>query len=543
MSERRDGARDSGGLRFGVLCDQRHAWPWQRACVERLREIPDVELAALFLCTQQAGTSPEGHPWAAACRDAPLTVVTPQTEASEIEAGVDFVLSFARSQPDGLLRLPRLGVWCFHWGDPERAGYDRPAFWEIHDGEATVTAALLALAREPGRARVLHQGTLRTTPYSLRRTCERLFATIAGWPARVCREHLSGDALAGPEIAIGTVQRSRAHARARLRRRMLRGFLDTVAERLTDERWNVGVVDAPIERFLEEESVSEARWLPRGSPWRCHADPLASPGRAAILLETYDYRSGRGVISALGPEWDADRMPTVIAPPVHASYPYLVEYGGEIYCAPETSGLRTVTLYRADSFPDRWVPVVDLLQDFAAVDPTLFQHEGRWWLLCTNGDDEDQAKLFGFMASDLFGPWFPHPLNPLKCDVRSARPAGRPFVHSGSLYRPTQDCARTYGGAVTINRVTRLTPTAFAEEVVTRVAPDPAGPYPDGLHTLCADGGRTWIDGKRHFHSPWTLAPRLWRAGAERIGSAMGLRRPRTPDHEKPTPDLGLRAP
>jgi hypothetical protein len=90
----------------------------------------------------------------------------------------------------------------------------------------------------------------------------------------------------------------------------------------------------------------------------------------------------------------------------------------------------------------------------------------------------------------------------VKVDVRSARPAGTPFVVDGTLYRPAQDCSRTYGGRVTINRVLILTPLAFREEPFAFVDPDPEGPYPDGLHTLSQVGNVTLIDGKRTLFVP-----------------------------------------
>jgi hypothetical protein len=66
----------------------------------------------------------------------------------------------------------------------------------------------------------------------------------------------------------------------------------------------------------------------------------------------------------------------------------------------------------------------------------------------------------------------------------------------GKLCRPAQDCSRTYGGAVTINRVARLTPTEFAEAPVGRISPAADGRYGDGLHTICPVGRLTVIDGK-----------------------------------------------
>jgi hypothetical protein len=153
------------------------------------------------------------------------------------------------------------------------------------------------------------------------------------------------------------------------------------------------------------------------------------------------------------------------------------------------------------------------------VDATVFRHDGRWWLLGSVHDGADaNSRLDAWYADALRGPWTPHPLNPLKCDVRSSRSAGTPFTVDGCLYRPAQDCAHTYGGAVSINRIDELTPSRFVERTVTRIAPDPDGPYPAGLHTICAAGPRTIIDGKREDFSwlAWLAKLRWERASAAR---------------------------
>src|SRR5690606_15553483 len=138
--------------------------------------------------------------------------------------------------------------------------------------------------------------------------------------------------------------------------------------------------------------------------------------------------------------------------------------------------------------PKRWTLEATLIDDFSAVDPTLIRHGKHWWLFCSNQDDEPYGKLYGFFADALSGPWTGHPLNPLKCDPSCSRPAGTPFIFRGALYRPAQDCSRSYGGAVVINRVEVLSTTAFSEVPVARIAPDPASPYPHGVHTLSSLG-------------------------------------------------------
>jgi hypothetical protein len=104
-------------------------------------------------------------------------------------------------------------------------------------------------------------------------------------------------------------------------------------------------------------------------------------------------------------------------------------------------------------------------------------------------DDE----LHIFHADRLLGEWRPHPLNPVKSDVRCARPAGQFFRRNGALYRPAQICAPLYGSGMSINRVVRLTPHDYAERQVERILPS----RKDGLlgvHTLNRAGDLTVVD-------------------------------------------------
>jgi hypothetical protein len=65
--------------------------------------------------------------------------------------------------------------------------------------------------------------------------------------------------------------------------------------------------------------------------------------------------------------------------------------------------------------------------------------------------------------------------------------------------RPAQDCTKTYGGAVVVNRIVTLSETQYEEVPVRRI--EPIAPYRQGLHTLCPAGPYTLIDGKRwRFH-------------------------------------------
>jgi hypothetical protein len=183
-------------------------------------------------------------------------------------------------------------------------------------------------------------------------------------------------------------------------------------------------------------------------------------------------------------------------------------------------------------FPSRWSKVATIVERFDGVDPTVFRHEGRWWLTCTQKGREEEVSLWVWHAPELLGPWPAHARNPVKIDVRGARPGGVPFVHDGVLYRPSQDCSKTYGWRIVIQRVRSLTPSDFVEEPAAVMEASAGSPYPLGPHTMTSVGDVVLIDGYRTvfvwaaFLSvlgiwPRALANRLRRRGRSRDAPAV----------------------
>jgi hypothetical protein len=132
-------------------------------------------------------------------------------------------------------------------------------------------------------------------------------------------------------------------------------------------------------------------------------------------------------------------------------------------------------------------------------DPTVFQHEGRWWMFVNEAETEGAStwdELFVYHSdSPLSGHWIPHRRNPVVSDTRSARPAGRLFERDGRLYRPSQDCSGHYGYGLNICEVTALTEREYSERVVTRVQPT-WDKRVISTHTLNHAGGLTVADGQ-----------------------------------------------
>ncbi|HZR69073.1 MAG TPA: hypothetical protein VFB01_08445 [Burkholderiales bacterium] len=235
-------------------------------------------------------------------------------------------------------------------------------------------------------------------------------------------------------------------------------------------------------------------------PGRFYADPcvIEHEGEDHVFFEEWRPDLARGVISWMRRDGDRFTPPEpVLERPYHLSYPFVFRAGGDIFMVPETGHANRIEMYRAVEFPQRWEPAQILVDGIAAADATVLEADGGWWMFAVVGEAGVPKcdQLWIFHADAVGGPWRPHVRNPVKIDVRSARPAGSLFRRGGKLIRPTQDCSATYGGALTLCEVTRLTRRDYAEVEVETLLP---GWLPSnlGFHTVSSSRGLEVIDGK-----------------------------------------------
>jgi len=304
---------------------------------------------------------------------------------------------------------------------------------------------------------------------------------------------------------------------------------------LTAREWNVGLVGVTLEDLITaaengDSAISDAgvSWLKK--PWfvRSRADPflLKHEGRLFLFYEELLGFSKRGRLCVTQvPEkgGGARSSRAMLRLPCHASYPYVFEHAGGLYCIPETADCQEVALYRSEHPFGPWRKQCTLLSGEPLLDCSIIGFSERWWLFCSIRESEVNAyypDLLIFHASDIEGPWKPHALRPAKTDSHSARPAGRPFVVDGTLYRPGQDCLPRYGGRVAINRVLVLSPEEFEEETCCFLQPDSSGQYRKGLHTVTQAGGIVAIDGLRTYLTlnPYKVVSGLFGIRARKLG-------------------------
>jgi hypothetical protein len=213
----------------------------------------------------------------------------------------------------------------------------------------------------------------------------------------------------------------------------------------------------------------------------------------------YSTHLGRIVCLILDEEMNILSNQVVLEKPYHLSYPFLFEHEGQLYMIPETGENNGIELYRCTHFPDQWEFSKTLISNVYAVDATLLKTEDMWWLFANikeeGGSSWDTLHLY-YADHPLSDQWTPHPLNPIVKDIHSARPAGRIFLHSGNLIRPSQDCSARYGYAINFNRIVTLTETDYAE-ICEQTFKPPDKSRVLATHTYNDVAGLTVIDAKQ----------------------------------------------
>lgn len=456
-----------------------------------------------------------------------------------IDYDLDVVLQFGADAPlASIAALTRFGLWS-HLGDCTGG----TGYLEVLTGSPVTQSALEVTAPTGGEARAIYRSFASTSALSGWKNRRELYWKTSAFVARKLRELAEVGAMAvagenGSAMAVagesgGAMAVAGENGSAVAERRVagadnlrMLGYLPRLAARYAStqvamrtsfDQWFIAyrfaagqpdnVPDTRLREFVRLTPPKDRMWA---DPF-----PMIRDGRHYVFLEELTFARNKGHISVM--EFDRRGRPArpvmVLETENHLSYPFVLSWKGETFMIPESAragdspadtGSRSVPVFRASRFPFEWVQDSVMLEGLEVFDPTVVEIDGRWWLFCTQAEPGASTwdELHLFHGPSPFGPWTPHRRNPVKSDVRSARPAGRPYFHAGAWYRPAQNCSVRYGYGISINRIERLTPAEYREVEVTSMLPDWA-PGLIGTHTLNAAGQLTVTDGRRR-RSRWS---------------------------------------
>ena len=469
--------------------------PWQRDAIDAMRTVAGIDVHVVFV---------EGS--------LPPTYVEGRVSLD----GFDVVIDFARTSHP---YATRIGTWSFQFGCDNDAAF--PFAREFASGDRTIDVQLVE--RSGDAVSVLRTARLPASPW-YPSTVRKALAEAARWPAELVAALRDGATLPRtPLVAHGRSAGAGRVSIASFAVAALKRLVGSLARELvTDHVWNVGLASGGSSALLRDEPL-QIKWLDASTSHAWIADPFVVErnGIRAVFVEQYDERRRKGHIAALVVHGDMRTIAShrAIELKTHLSYPFPLEVDGQLYLLPESAETGRVRRYRCSRFPDVWEPDETVIADIDALDTTFVQHGDLWWAFFTRASRGHDVALHAMYGPTALGPWTAHPLNPIVLDVSCARPAGPFFEVDGVLYRPAQDCSKTYGGAIAIARIDELSPRAFRETIVRRIAPS-ASPYLDGIHTVSFLTDTIAVDGKRTVRS-FTNVPRNAIGIARRVTSAL----------------------
>ncbi len=373
-----------------------------------------------------------------------------------------------------ILKSTRFGIISPHHADNRINRGGPPAFWEVYKKLDSTGFTIQQLTEEPGGGNVLFRGRLPTKGYWLLNQAA-LYAKANFYLKKVLSDIAETKQLSVRRDSYPYFSPISQSPDARvLFFYYLTLILKSVNERLNNrvwkryERWGVAFSHCDWRDLVMWRAVKI-----RNPPNHFLADPfVVSYGNANYcFVEDLDYSIGRGYISVYKLlESTAERIGEVIVEPFHMSYPYIFQYESKYYMCPETCESREIRLYECVEFPLKWQLKKILMTNVSAVDTTIFEKDGIWWLL-TNidsinvGDHCSELSIF-YADHPLTDQWTPHPKNPIFVDSLKARNGGILFEED-LIYRVSQRQGfNQYGKGFGINWITDLSKTDYKEEAL-----------------------------------------------------------------------------
>lgn len=269
-----------------------------------------------------------------------------------------------------------------------------------------------------------------------------------------------------------------------------------IIEKLKMGVWNVGIIEKSAESILQGEEYS-IRWVKHRYKDRFFADPFLwkmDEKNYFILAEEYKFIDRKGRIVLLQVDKNSFKLirkKVIIDEQTHLSYP--IVYKGEII--PESYKSGTLSAYRVS---DNKL-IKSCVYKGQLIDGTFLDYDGKEWIFATTKEEEldAQSKLSIFYKKD--GRYIPISSNPVKNDIKTARPGGNFFELNGVLYRPAQNCEHFYGESIKIMQVDKLSVCEYKEHEILEIS-DPSREY-KGMHTFNDYKNFVIVDGYKDIYS------------------------------------------
>ena len=399
-----------------------------------------------------------------------------------------------------ILTSTRYGIISFHHADNKTNRGGPPGFWEVFNKEDTTGFTIQQLTEELDGGNVLYQGYFDTKFHYLLNQAN-LFHKANFYMKKILSDLATTKKLNKKLDSFPYFNQLYKRPSLLVQCIYLYNLVILLSSKVIQKilfrksRWGVAF------KFINWRNLVMSKAIKIENP-KNHflADPfvITKSNKTYCFVEDFDCVLSRGCISLYElNETKATRCGEIISEPFHMSYPYVFEYQSKFYMVPETCQNKDIRLYEAEEFPHKWRFLKTIFKDIDAVDTTIFEKEGLWWLF-TNIDPvksgNHNSELFIFYSENpLSDKWTPHPKNPIICNPLTARMGGIIFDNKFTYRVSQKQSFNKYGYALNINKIVQLSTTDYLEELEFTIKPNFFN-YLDGTHHIHGNSNVTVFD-------------------------------------------------
>lgn len=260
-------------------------------------------------------------------------------------------------------------------------------------------------------------------------------------------------------------------------------------EKLYFKHWVLGLCRGDIGEIIRTKAFKQnIQWLSINSTDHHNADPFLTRlkgGSMRIFFEDLALIEQYGKIFSitLDEKLKMESPKLLLDTKSHLSYPFIITEAGRTLVFPEASKSGRLSCYEYDEEKESLTFLQDII-DLPLLDSTILNYNDKYWLFGTINGNDSHNKLYIFYSDSILGPYLSHPANPVKNSLSSSRPAGSFIVVDNIIYRPSQNCEKSYGGSITINKVIRLDEAGFMEEPYMQISIDDKNLQMHNIHTI-----------------------------------------------------------
>jgi hypothetical protein len=398
-----------------------------------------------------------------------------------------------------ILKSSKLGILSFHHGDNRWNRGGPPAFWELYFKKPSTGFVIQILNEKLDGGDVCFRGNTMTNTlfwqinyYNIKNESysymlSQILKIKDGIPLKLEDSEVFDNKL----YLIPKFHQTLKYQFMLIKNLVNKVFNSIIGEK---DKWSVHYVKGNYDKVSMRKATKIKN--PKG---RFFADPfiVSYNNKDIIFLEDYSYKEKKAVISAVEilSNKEYNFLGSVIKEDFHLSYPYVFEFENELYMIPESSGDKSIRLYKCLNFPLNWEYQYNLISNIDAVDTTMHFINGKYWLLTNSNHNttEHNSILECYYAdSPLSKQWHAHTRNPILFQ-NGGRNGGYVLSKKKNFLISQKYGYDRYGKSLEIKEIKKITEKDFEINKVMDVNPNFDSKF-IGLHHLSSNQAYTCFD-------------------------------------------------